>query len=235
MIKLSYIATGTGRCGTVYAAKYLSSIGVLCGHEFYFNRDNIEHAIRRLEHPEFSKSSVVSGNDWLEGRIPNSDSSYMVAPFLDNDFLKDIPVIHLIRNPMKVLSSFTTGFKYFRNASKLSSYEKFIYDQLPELYNEKLSQMERCCLFILRWNQMIAEKSKNRPYLKHQVESCDTKIWEFVGKPDLTDKTIFDDRKANTKPSIRVSWKQIPEGSIKKEFGEYIDSYGYLKEQKLIF
>ena len=34
--KLDFLVTGTGRCGTVYMAELLTSLGIPCGHESLF-------------------------------------------------------------------------------------------------------------------------------------------------------------------------------------------------------
>jgi hypothetical protein len=43
MIKLDYLVAGTGRCGTVYMARLLTSLGINCLHEGVFGN---EHVVR---------------------------------------------------------------------------------------------------------------------------------------------------------------------------------------------
>ena len=48
MIDLEYLVTGTGRCGTVNLAMTLTSVGVPCSHERFFNGNSLEEAVAML-------------------------------------------------------------------------------------------------------------------------------------------------------------------------------------------
>src|SRR6516165_7960197 len=47
--KLQYLVVGTGRSGTVYLARLLTSIKIPCGHERVFNGEDIDAALAILE------------------------------------------------------------------------------------------------------------------------------------------------------------------------------------------
>ena len=90
MKKLQYVVTGTGRCGTVFLANLLTSVAIPCGHESIFTNWGIEEARARLEGQApiwISAISRAACGDWLPDADIAADSSYMAAPFLDDDLL----------------------------------------------------------------------------------------------------------------------------------------------------
>jgi len=111
--RLKYLVTGTGRCGTVYMARLLTLAGIPCGHESIFDWKGITWAKRRLagEVPlELSSISTIrleNGRwspepEWLtDVEAIEAESSYMAAPFLEESFLSETKVIHLVRHPIK--------------------------------------------------------------------------------------------------------------------------------------
>lgn len=87
MIEL--IVTGTGRCGTGFAAKWLTSIGIPCGHERIFQPLGLGQLMYNLR----------------QGPPLMADAAWESAPYLRLDRLEDVPVIHLTRHPRRVLES----------------------------------------------------------------------------------------------------------------------------------
>jgi hypothetical protein len=96
-MSIKYIVTGTGRCGTMFFAKYLTSAGINCGHELIFTNSGVEAA---------NKNLLINNN-------VQADSSYMAAPYLSHSLLKNAKIVHLVRDPIKVLNSFVSGYVYF--------------------------------------------------------------------------------------------------------------------------
>lgn len=80
---MKFIITGCGRSGTNYVASRLNSAGVNCGHENVF---------------------TVNG-PVLDASYYDGDSSWFAAPYLGNVF-PDACVLHVVRNPLKVIESF---------------------------------------------------------------------------------------------------------------------------------
>jgi hypothetical protein len=76
-----FVVTGSGRCGTKWMSKALTSAGVPCGHESVFGFN-----------PE-----VVWPDDLV------ADSSWMAATRLDE---VDVPVLLMVRHPLAVVRSF---------------------------------------------------------------------------------------------------------------------------------
>ncbi len=83
---IGFVITGTGRCGTGYAAEVLSSAGIACGHEEVFG-------------PEGGMEKARS-SDASQG-----DSSWLAIEYLDALRLERVPIINLVRHPVAVVNS----------------------------------------------------------------------------------------------------------------------------------
>lgn len=245
MKKLKYVITGTGRCGTVYSARLLTSLGIPCGHECCFDWRGLDYAkvklegFKPMETSEISKVEWKNNNfqsipSWIDESFIEAESSYMAAPFLDDDYLKDTKFIHVIRDPIKVLNSFTRYLNYFEDhtPSKIPNrrkYESFIFYHLHELY-QPMSQDERAALYICRWNKMIEHKLKDKEHIVYRVEDPLDKLFDFLKV--IPNKDYFKNKEINTliKPGLdRFYLNQLPSGSIKNEFIDHCKKYDYIK------
>lgn len=235
MINLKYIVTGTGRCGTLFMANLLTSMGYPCAHEAIFTPKGIEKAKKIIKKIEPAISSRISREENLSDYELEivAESSYMAAPFL-KEF--DAKVIHVVRNPMDVVASMTGPFfRLFENQRPVQAkelperiiYEKFIYGHLEEL-EQKMSQIERCCLFYIRWNQMIEKSGKC--VLRHRIEDDVHKIKELLG---FKGEKCYENKKCNSKISSIWSVSDISNTSIKKELLNIMEKYGYMPQRKL--
>lgn len=188
MIDLKYIVTGTGRCGTVFMARLLTSVGLPCGHETIFDNQGIHNAhmkiaglcpltISRISLMEYqtAKDDWISLPDW-SGDLKElvADSSYMAAPFLEQFSAK---VIQVVRNPIKVIDSFVNHLDYFEHNYPVNQWEHFIYQQLPEL-TEKIPTYDRAALYYVMWNELIEKRCD----LRCKIEYGPSQILDFVGK-----------------------------------------------------
>lgn len=231
MLNLKYLVTGTGRCGTVYLSRLLTSLGIPCGHESVFDWRGIEHARKKLSGeilPEFSyvsrmklhKGKWIPDDAWLADSFDiSAESSYMAAPFLGEI---NTTVIHLVRDPNKVVQSFVNHIDYFQSEIPTNAYERFIYHHVPEL-TEKMHPFDRAALFYVRWNEMI---EKHRPELFHRVEDGSEKIMEFL---NVTGE-CYNDSKANTFEKWcdnNFAIHKITDPSIRQQFVEMGLRYGY--------
>jgi len=179
MINLRYVVAGTGRCGTVFVAKLLTSLGVPCSHEGIFNSFDIKNAIDILRGEKKVTPSDISckeGNWISPGELDrvSAESSYMAAPFLDSSVLKCAKVVHLIRNPLKVISSFCLDFGYFAcpNIHTTSVFEGNVYSVFPEITeishngaNSFESRVLRNAAYYVKWNNMVEDKCRQRDHL----------------------------------------------------------------------
>lgn len=222
--KLRYLVTGTGRCGTVYLAKLLTSIGIPCGHESVFTYYGLEWALKVLNGGQtevslISKLASVEeenkGIGWLHGDTLMAESSYLAAPFLDDNCLKDTTIIHVVRRPMQVINSFVEGLGYFNETCKEDKYKRpyheFIYRYLPELIG--LDPVSQAALYYVRWNEMIKAKSKN--YFFCCLEQLPNKLFSFL---DIKPNTFYNNHLSNHKIGIKdkyFSLSQIPDEHVR--------------------
>lgn len=246
-MELKYIITGTGRCGTVYVARLLTSVEVYCGHETIFDFEGLSGAKKRLcGEAEMKLSFTSSLNydsdqsslvpvEWMSdiSKIV-ADSSYMAAPFLNDDVLLTTKKIHVVRHPVDVINSFCNHINYFKEQYGTNEYENFIYSVLPEL-THRMPQYDRAALFYVKWNEMI---EVNKPDLFVNVEGCTNTVMEFVGVP--TETPHFNDNTVNTYKYKRqgpdkFDFTQIESSEIKSTLLQMSKRYGYQITSNYLF
>lgn len=229
-----YLVTGTGRCGTVYMARLLTSLGIPCGHESVFDYRGIRWAEKRLKREEPLELSYVSQTEYKDGKWKPLDrwlvdltsivaeSSYMAAPFLNEPIMQGATVIHVVRDPVKVVHSFCNYIDYFKSHVGSNSYEQFIYRWVPELQKE-MPQYDRACLFYVRWNEMI---ERGKPALFHRIEDDPQRVVDFLGK----EGPYFKEDEVNSlkKPvNDRFTIDKIRSRDILNQFVAIGQRYGY--------
>lgn len=232
MPRIKLIVTGTGRCGTVYMAKVLTSLGLPCGHESIFNFENEETVMARFNgeiEPTISDCSI-NKEKWIDESIIVADSSYMAAPHLSRSELNGIPVIHVVRHPMKVISSFVKTLKYFSGGKPLGGHhwQSWIYKKMPELI-ENRSPIEKACLYYVLWNNLIEDSCKNKRYFFHKIEyPLSAKFYKFIGvkfKNDFklppSNTNAFEPRDSD------FTLSDIPKGPIFDVFQDMASKYKY--------
>jgi hypothetical protein len=227
--KLKYIITGTGRCGTCFFAKFLTSVGVPCGHEYIFGPqlDDVPVKLKR----ERSKLSAVSQEGvpkWVDESTIIADSSLLAAPYLDHRMLKNCKIIHLARDPLLVISSFVLDGGYFVGYCPKDIWEYFIYTHVPEL-TAKMSAIERAVNYYIEWNKLIEEKAQGKERLFFRIDRDDlSKAMDFLEiNPSLL-PISFSDKTCNTwkKRSHDVTYEEIPQPA-RNQLREIAERYGY--------
>ena len=221
MIKLNYLVTGTGRCGTLYMAKLLSSIGIPCGHESVFTFNGYEHAKQVLNNDLPIKNSFISllnGTEWFDPEDMQAESSYMAAPFLKTDLLKNTKIIHLVRHPFLVINSFVNAINYFKSEVPSNVWETFIYSQCPEL-KEPMAQYDRAALYYVLWNKKI-----NYCDLFYRIEDLPYELFSFLGENPVE---YYKDVNCN-KFTQQINYKcLISNVAIKKDLINLCKKYQY--------
>ena len=237
-MKLKYLVTGTGRCGTVFMARLLTSVGIPCGHESVFDFNGLELAKKRINgEADIILSEIAKTNHGNDVPFPvenlgaiQAESSYMAAPFLSEDVLADTKIIHIVREPVKVVHSFCKYINYFTCVEPTNEWEQFIYTHLPELKSH-LPQYDRASLFFVLWNEMIEKTDVN---LFYKIEDNASKILDFL---DKNTKEYYSNQKANTceKPFDETfSIGMIQSKEIKQRFSQISRKYGY-KSSDILF
>ena len=169
------VVTGTGRCGTGYVAKLLSSAGVECEHEGLFNRD-------------------ANWEDVDVGQMDFNNSSWLLAPFLER-LQEDTKIVHLVRHPKPTIDSFRRiGFFNPRVWRYHWPYSRFVKDHLPEAFDYTSTRM-RAAHFYAKWNRMIEEKAPGA--ILHRVEDGGEALLDKLGiehDGELFDDTMYNHR-----------------------------------------
>lgn len=233
-MEIKYLVTGTGRNGTVYMARLLTSLGINCSHEAIFSFNGLDTALKVMngELPlitSYCSSHEINKNDkpiptWLDNSKVIAESSYLAAPFLDNAIFKNTKIIHSMRNPLKVISSHVKDINFFDDLNnKFKVWINFILRHMPEI--KKINNnIERACYYYVHWNRMIEKHA----HFRHRVEDqCSEELLKFL--------SVVDGSKAFKNTTIN-SWKSrvqdltlndIPNGSIKKQLIDISNDYGY--------
>jgi len=212
-MKLNFIITGTGRCGTLNMAHNLTQIGIHCGHESIFNTKGT------MDWPETSLLSTLQGDAWFDPSQLQADSSYMAAPFLQNF---EATKIHLIRNPLQVISSFVKNLEYFQTPIKRpdqTHFEEFILHHCPSIATLSTA-LERACKYYLEWNRMISEND----VVLHRIEDDVNVLFEKLSLPRLDkpsdQKNLFKSRDKD------FELKDIPT-TLRQEIAEFMEIHNY--------
>lgn len=142
MIPPKFAVTGTGRCGTGYTASVLRQTGIRCGHENWWT---------------VVPERVVSALD--------GDSSWRACDSIERGEWSG-PVVHIVRNPVNVVRSFTElGFDRDNVG---------VFEREPEL--AELPPLEMCVEWWVRWNRRCAAVAD----LTVQVESFGDRLEEIA-------------------------------------------------------
>ena len=241
MNNLKYIGTGTGRCGTVCIAKFLTHIGIPCGHESIFDFASEDIIKERIENPNsrtYSECSVHlfanKEEKWIDPGKIIADSSYLAVPYFH--LVPNIPIIHIVRNPIDVISSYVLDFNYFQlktpnkeNPYNKNGYEEIIYKFLPNLSSME-NQITRAVWFYVKWNNQIEKEKEKRKYLRINIENFDkNELCDFVQGNTLLAKTYKDDKNINShKGEKTLTINDIPKGHFKDIIYKKMIDYGYI-------
>ncbi len=219
--KLYFIIVGTGRCGTVYFAKLLTSIGIPCSHECLFGPEGLNLK---------GKNSHVSKNYLGSQSFVMAEASYMAVPYLDYDILADATIIHAVRNPINVIKSFHNKLQYWHNG--LSKWEQFILSHLPEI-NQYDNPLTKNCCYVVKWNQWIESQAKNKKYIRVCLESDSNQLLEMLGvpkglRPSLGFINSYESWDGKKRPLDKpVDKKEILDSSFGNQVRLLAERYGY--------
>lgn len=146
MVKLRYIMTGTGRNGSGYIANILNKNGIKTGHENLFGI-----CPRSTSYVDYARNNIKSN------KILQAESSWLIAPFLREDFIsKDTKLLHIIRNPYHFIKS-TVEINDINLKNAHSPYVRHVmkYGKV-----DLKSQIPSLTDFYLNWITMIEDQRK---------------------------------------------------------------------------
>lgn len=241
-IKLDYIVVGTARGGTTYMARLLSSLGVMCGHESIFGYLGLEFAQQIIDAGETITSHVSRHElrldqphaEWFDHRRMRAESSWMAVPFLDQPVLAGAAIIHVVRHPLAVLSSLVTDNHFFQDApNPFQPYVDFIGEHQPAIVAAP-TELERACLYLIGWHELILRRTAARPCLRFKVEEMlNNELLDFLGVNPAARAQAHADAQTN-------SWKRrqddlqladLPPGETRDRLAALTARLGYRIER----
>ncbi len=239
-MNLEYVVVGTARNGSVHMARLLSSMGVMCGHESLFSVYGVVWAMQLMESKQPVTSPVSTfevlaqsqNPEWFVAEQMRAESSWMAVPYLDHKCLRNVSVVHSVRNPLKVISSLVSDAHVFADDPKhLWVFQEFAELHAPVL--RLLDEVERACYHWTRWHQMILDKCsvKALPYYLHRLEDGPTAgLLDFLKLPQSRIEGAFSNLSTNTWKlrDADLTLADIPAGHVKKRFIELAAQLGYL-------
>jgi hypothetical protein len=210
--KLELILTGSGRCGTGFAAQWLSSAGVHCGHETFFSYRGLDAAVEKLSR--------------FKGFM--ADSSWLAAPYLDNALLVGIPIVHITRHPSKVIASWIRI-----HPQSTPPYWRYVVEYCPEVDELPEGPTQGAARYVL-WNEMIERKSEGREVFRWKIEDGEAGLALWLADQGLFDpssvdmKKLYPDKSYNHKAGdlTEVALDEIDE-PWRTRLAEMSERYGY--------
>ena len=165
------IVTGTGRCGTGFAAQWLTSAGLRCGHEAIFMYRGIGSALKRA----------------AMFRQFQADASWLAAPYLGHELLQDVPVVHQMRHPKRVIESWMRK----STAEHTPRYWQFVTEHAPEVGQQERELDQFAARYVL-WTEMIESQLDGHDYYRWRVEDGENGVLAWLADRGLIDMTRID-------------------------------------------
>ena len=212
---LAIVVTGTGRSGTGFASRWLTSVSVPCGHEAFFVHRGLEHALLMLK---------------MRHQHYVGDCSWEAAPHLDSQPLRDALVVHQVRHPKRVIDS------CMRVPQMVTPhYARYMERHLPRIARYRRTMDRAACRWVW-WNRMIERAVEGRDSYFWRVEDG---VWDLLDW--LADKELVDREKvapARMFSNTRYNHKHGPPVDAKLEdvhpdlryaLSDQMRRYGYLR------
>jgi hypothetical protein len=207
---LEILITGTGRCGTAFAAHLLESAGVYCTHEVVFNPMGWSAAQEQMrlmiERPEWN---------WT------AESSWGGAVHLTRPELDSVTVVHLVRHPKKVLDSHLREWK--ARHPHYNPHYHWLTKHLPELADYDTPEGKAACK-VLRLNEMIEARAD----VFHRIEDDPRDLLDKLSL-DWQGCELFNNPEHNAHPGHAESDVQLAD--LPEVYRERIEKmstrYGY--------
>lgn len=227
MNKLEYLIVGCGRSGTGFLSSLVTAAGVRCGHEEVFD---------------------------VWGVRENSDLKYESSWYAVPELYRvpdNVKVIHVVRNPRNVISSFhrigllaaspmhhvtkgnTRGF--LMNACKrpkvaldrvsyVREHRRFI-SRHSKVFNDE-NEIRRLETYWRDWNAMIekALAGSNRPWVRVRIEDIENRKDEILRFLDLPTGLEL---KAINKNEKKYRLRPLPDYKLSGKTQSQAHGYGY--------
>jgi hypothetical protein len=214
-MSLNVLVTGTGRCGTGFMAKFLTSAGLPCRHEQIFDVGDLFQAQQRLARTAYQ-----------------AESSWLAAPFLSSTLLKNSKIVHLVRHPQQVVESLLR-MRFFADEppDAYRRYQDFAYKHLPGLRSQP-SEFERAAFFYVHWNRLVERLGGEHDMLRFRIEDDPRRVLDWLGiDPGHSD--LFGNRRYNSRGGLLphpVDFGELP-SPLQHDLRAMLERYGYEVQQ----
>lgn len=197
-----YLITGTPRSATLYMALLFQSAGIPIPHEQYFG--------------------MPGGGFWLNHAI--GDSSCIAVPFLER-VPKGTKIIHIVRNPLKVLTALYR-WQFLEDNDGMNSFWFSILSRGTMPSWKKFDGLDRYIHYYIGWNRAI-ECFTDLRYRVEDINKNPKKIFDDLGE-DVTGKKLYRNTKthsANIKKYL--TRKDLKGCELEQDFLDYMKHLGY--------
>jgi hypothetical protein len=160
----------------------------------------------------------------------DGDSSWLAVPYLEHDKSLASNVIHQVRNPLDVVSSFY-GIRFFK-CSNENSFARFVRQSFSTTGDELLD----CVKFWTSWNKRC-EVLASQTFLFENILVDPFPLLKQLGVPASSlppphtkcheKLTSLASKKVNSRKRIEITLGDIPEGRHKKDMLFLAEKYGY--------
>ena len=202
---MKYLIVGTPRSGTTFMSKLFTSAGWPTNHEAWFGNPGY--------------------GTWL--RDATGEASWMALPFTEEVKRrnKDARIVHIIRNPLKVISSLMHSNFLTYKAFQRNAYTMYLKSQLPEIV--AYEDLDRYIFFWMRWNQ----ECRKRADLTYRIEDINKdlgKIFKDLKMEVKEDVEFHSDKKTNGYKGVKqMKLKDFEECVFYDEFIKVAKEFGY--------
>jgi len=205
------VVTGTGRSGTGFAAAWLTSAGLPCGHEAFFTITGYDGAIKQMRrHPELV-----------------AESSWMAGAHLDKPQFEDALIIHQVRHPKKVAESCMR-----HPPGTTPAYLAYLERKCPEVAKYP-DDLNKAIARWIHWNQRIEQATEGRPSYFWRVEDGEGGLLQWLldqgAVQNIDPDSLYNNRERNAhRHDVKASakWADIAE-ELREPLFKMMERYGY--------
>ena len=150
------------------------------------------------------------------------EASWLAVPFLNRDF-KISTIIHLVRDPLKVVASLVTDGFLMDETFHQNLYSQFVKRYLPQVFD--YDGMDRFLFFWIYWNRFV-EDHRDFFCRIEDINKDPKKIFKDLGI-EIGDVKLFDDKKQNSRPHKDIPLEELKDCEFYDEFINQAEKYGY--------
>ena len=211
---LKYLFPCTGRSGSKYISELMKSCNVHCGHESVYATANMVVDDKPTDIWKLVKDPE------LECKNYEAESSFVLAPFLNDPPCREATVCHIVRHPLHVIDSWRHQ-GHFGSFPFMSHYCPFFCDQADIV--------SFCAGMYVAWNRFIEAQNwlTGRRWHQGQVEKAVAPggLLDCLGLSLVTAPPDVKTNSIGSKHITRV--RDIKDKYIRLALVNMADEYGY--------